>query len=409
MAAAMSFSPMSALAHAMEDLLHLWRDGALTPTPETLELLTRASDRLSAQVDAVAAHADLPGGEEIESRIRALCQDTMGAASSGGTPSPGGAGSQESRTGGRGEPADGGRETGGAQTTPDDPRPRLLVDIAIRPGAPLPGARAVVILKRLEEHGRVLETSPSPHVLATGHFNGRLRVVLSSNVAPDRLASIAGGLPDVAACHVAPAASGNDVSAEDDHRLAQRRGASDRRAGEEGGAGRGNEEVRAAAAEAAGEGTARVEAISTIRVATERMDHLLDGIGELILDRERLKRALAPEPGSREAEILEGFGRTVDALRDEVMTMRLLPFSSIVPRLERAVRDLAGRLGKDVDLDVRGTEVSLDRSTLEEMIDPLQHILRNSIDHGLEAVDERRTVGKPVGGRIEIELSRRDE
>src|SRR5205809_326224 len=82
----------------------------------------------------------------------------------------------------------------------------------------------------------------------------------------------------------------------------------------------------------------------------------------------------------------------VAALRDEVMTMRLLPFSSIVPRLERAVRDLAGRLGKDVDLDVRGTEVSLDRSTLEEMIDPLQYILRNSIDQGLEAVEERRTV-----------------
>jgi len=89
--------------------------------------------------------------------------------------------------------------------------------------------------------------------------------------------------------------------------------------------------------------------------------------------------------------------------------MRLLPFSSIVPRLERAVRDLAARLGKDVDLDVRGAEVSLDRSTLEDMIDPLQHILRNSIDHGLESAEDRRAAGKPARGRIGIELSRRDE
>ncbi|OLD65085.1 MAG: hypothetical protein AUI52_08325 [Acidobacteria bacterium 13_1_40CM_2_68_10] len=410
MAAAMSFPPMSALAHAMEDLLHLWRDGAVTPTPETLELLTRASDRLSAQVDAIAAHSDLPGGEEIERQIRALCPDPMGDAPVASTAWPGGAGSPESRAGGRGESAAGQGQAGAnPMPTPDDPRPRLLVDIAIRPGAPLPGARAVVILKRLEEHGRVLEISPSLHVLATGHFSGRLRVVLASSVAPDRLGSIAGDLPDVAACHVAPAASPDDATAEDDRRLMQRRAPPDRRASEAGVPGRANEEGRGAGPESTGEGVGRAEAISTIRVATERMDHLLDGIGELILDRERLKRALAPEPGSREAEILEGFGRTVDALRDEVMTMRLLPFSSIVPRLERAVRDLAGRLGKDVDLDVRGTEVSLDRSTLEEMIDPLQHILRNSIDHGLEAVEERRTVGKPARGRIEIELSRRDE
>jgi two-component system, chemotaxis family, sensor kinase CheA len=372
MAAAMGFNSMATLAHVLEDLLHQWRDRTLRPTPGSIELLTRANDLLSAQLDALVAHQEMPSGEEIERQIRSLCsppEDPRPPAADTALPA---------------------QDTDTTAAAAADTRPRLLVDIAIQQGAPLPGARAMVILKRLEEHGRVLEVSPGPRILATGKFNGRLRVVLASGIAPDRLASLAAGLPDVAACQVTPVAPHDATDA--DRRRTLRRTVLDRR----------DEEP-------SGEGAGRAEAITTIRVSTERMDHLLDGIGELILDRERLKRALETDPGSEAAEILEGLGRTVDTLKDEVMTIRLLPFSSIVPRLERAVRELASRLGKEVDLVVRGTEVSLDRSTLEEMMDPLQHILRNSIDHGLEGAEERRAAGKPARGRIEIELSRRNE
>ncbi len=374
MAAAMGFTSMSALAHALEDLLHQWRDGALGPTPGSVDLLTRANDLLSAQVDALVAHQEMPSGEEIGRQIRSLCSPSENRHQPPVTDAA--------------APAQG---TGAPAAAAGDTRPRLLVDIAIRQGAPLPGARAMVILKRLEEHGQVLEISPAPRILATGKFNGRLRVVLASRVAADRVASLVEGLPDVAACQVTPAAPPEEQGEDPQRRLAPRRIFPDRR-----------EEETA-------EAPARAEAITTIRVPTERMDHLLDGIGELILDRERLKRALEADPGSEAAEILEGLCRTVDTLKDEVMTIRLLPFSSIVPRLERAVRELASRLGKEVELVVRGTEVSLDRSTLEEMMDPLQHILRNCIDHGVEGLEERRGAGKPARGRIEIDLSRRDE
>ena len=389
MAAAMGFSAMATLAHAMEDLLHRWRDGGVRPTPESLALLTRGNDHLSAQLDAVVTKRDLSPGEDIVQAIRALCPAPPDAppAAEGALPAREAAG-----------PA-----TGAAAT--DDPRPRLLIDVAIRDGAPLPGARAMVILKRLEEHGRIVDISPPAQILATGRFNGRLRIVVASNVVPARLASFIGGLPDVAACEVAQGTT------EDDPAQAELREGGRRVALDHGdGAAGGPEGAVAGPPEAVGEtGLPRAEAISTVRVATERMDHMLDAVGELTLDYERLKRKFDPEPGSEQEEILEGLGRTVDALRDEVLTMRLLPFASIVPRLERGVRDLGGRLGKSVDLQVRGTEVTLDRSTLEEMIDPLQHILRNSIDHGLEAAEARRAAGKPLRGRIEIELSRRED
>ncbi|MEK7283636.1 MAG: chemotaxis protein CheA [Acidobacteriota bacterium] len=366
MAAAMGFTPMTALAHAMEDLLHHWRDGALAPNPGSIDLLMRANDCLSAQLDAVVAGTDLPSGDAIRETLRAL---SPASGDTGVAPGDPGGDAPRERPGGEAVTA-----------VPADQRPHLAIDVVIRQGTPLPGARAMVILKRLEEHGRILELSPSPQTLPTGRFNGRLRIILATNVAAERMEALVAGIPDVDFCQASQSAPEAGPAPDNP------------------------------AAEPAGEpGVPRSEAISTIRVATERLDHLLDGIGELILERERLLRAVAPGPGSEAGEILEGLGRTVDALRDEVMAMRLMPFSSIVPRLERIVRDVAGRLGKSVELQVRGTEVSLDRSTLEEMIDPLQHILRNSIDHGIEVEAARRAAGKPALGRIEIDLSRRDD
>jgi len=389
MAAAMGFSSMSALAHAMEDLLHLWRDGSLRPDPDSLDRLVKANDHLSIQLDAVVSRREIPAADEAVQALRVLCppRDPAPVAGSDGTvESPAPAPQREAAVEG-------------------EPRPRLVVDVAIRTGAPMAGARAMVILKRLEEHGRVVEIVPPLQIVTTGRFTGRFRVVLASNVVPARLSSIVAALPDVAACEVTQTASAADTT-RSDRRHGERRGSA---AGQEDGTD-GPKPEAAVDAETAGDvDHRRVEAISTVRVATERMDHLLDGVGELLLDYERLKRAVDPEPGSEQEEILEGLGRTVDGLRNEVLTMRLLPFSSIVPRLERSVRELAGRLGKAVDLEVRGTEVALDRSTLEEMLDPLQHILRNSIDHGLEDQETRRAAGKPPRGRIEIELSRRED
>jgi len=374
MAAAMGYAPMSALAHAMEDLLHRWRDGTLTPEPASIAVLMQANDRLSAQLDAIVAGEELPSGESFREALRALAAPAGAGGAAPETPAAGPA------PGGAAAPA-GAAAPPGEEVTAADPRPRMEIDVVIRHGAPLPGARAMVILKRLEEHGRILDLVPAREALATTSFTGRLRIVLATNVAAGRLEEHIAGLPDVESCQASPLVAEPVATP----------GAP-------------------ATAESSGDAAApKSESISTIRVATERMDHLLDGIGELILERERLLRAVDPAPGSEAGDILESLGRTVDALRDEVMAMRLLPFASIVPRLERIVRGVAGRLGRPVELQVRGTEVSLDRSTLEDMIDPLQHILRNSIDHGIEDAAARRAAGKPPEGRIEIELSRRDD
>ena len=381
MASSMGFAPMADLAHAMEDLFQVWRDRGAATSPEALDLLQRGSDRLAAQVDAVAAGAEPPSESELAAALRAA----SGADTAAG---PGGA----SRGPADDSPAPAAREGEGED---EDDDARLHLEIVLREGAPLPAARALVVLKRLAELGRILEVSPRPEAITAGGFGGRVRVTLASRVAPARVREIILGLPDVADCR-----SGE---AHQDRRLSDRRAAAERRGGaaETDGEGAGGQAPGEAIA-------ARPEGIGTIRVATERMDRLLDGIGELILDRERLKRALDARGDGAAGPILGSLARTIDVLRDEVVAMRMIPFSSLVPRLQRMVRDLARRLDKPVELLVQGTEVALDRSILEEMMDPLQHIVRNSIDHGIEGAAERRASGKPPVGRIEIALSPRE-
>jgi two-component system chemotaxis sensor kinase CheA len=397
MAAAMGMGPIAELAHAMEDLFHAWRDAGRVPSAEAFDLLQRGADRLAAQIDGVASGGSPGAAPDLVAALRAFVPPA-------GAPAPGppvAAG----RAPGAPAPKSGAPETaprkGGAGSGPGSTR--LHLEVTLRPDAPLPAARALVIVKRLEEVGRVLEASPTPAAIASGDFRGPLRLTLATDLTPQRLQAIVLALPDVAACvarPARPARRGADRRAGDERRAADgRRAAEGRRAAPE----------EPPADGGAGPAPSRGEGIGTVRIATERMDRLLDGVGELILDRERLKRVLGSREGSPEGRVIEDLERTIDALRDEVVAMRLLPFALLQPRLERMVRDLAHRLGKEVELAVRGSDVALDRSILEEMMDPLQHILRNSIDHGIEEAAARRTAGKPPAGRIEITLAPADD
>ena len=377
MAASMGFQPIARLSHAMEDLLHGWRERGAAPSAATLDLLLRATDRLSAQVETVAAGGEAAVEADLVSALHAVAPANH-AALEDGAPAAGAFGSGALGAGAPGAAAD--VPPPGAAGA-DDGLPRLEIEVVLRPGTPLPAARAMVILKRLAEQARVLGCSPDPAAMATKGFAGRFRVSLATTLPGERLASLVAALPDVSECRplAAHAAATPSVAA------------------------------APSAAASGAESAPRPEALGTIRVPTEKMDRLLDGVGELILHRERLKRALVVEPGSEAQGFLEALERTMDLLRDTVMAMRLIPFASLVPRLQRTVRDLARRLGKEVELEVRGTDVALDRSVLEETMDPLEHILRNSIDHGIEDAATRRAAGKPAAGRIEIELSRRDD
>jgi two-component system chemotaxis sensor kinase CheA len=142
----------------------------------------------------------------------------------------------------------------------------------------------------------------------------------------------------------------------------------------------------------------------SLRVPADKIDHLLDLVGEAVHDRRRLAHALGEEAELPQgiADALGAGNRTLDELKDISIGMRTLPLRTIAGPLPRAVRDMARAAGKEVDFVISGSQTELDRVILESLPEPLTHLLRNAISHGIETPAERERAGKPRRGRIEL-------
>ena len=140
----------------------------------------------------------------------------------------------------------------------------------------------------------------------------------------------------------------------------------------------------------------------TMRVATERLDELMDRVGELVIADARLQALTEATSDPAMMAVAEDIQRLVAGLRDATMSMRMVPIGSILGRFRRLMRDLSASLGKPLDFVTVGEDTELDKTVIELLADPLVHILRNAVDHGLETPQERRAAGKPETGTIEL-------
>jgi two-component system chemotaxis sensor kinase CheA len=149
---------------------------------------------------------------------------------------------------------------------------------------------------------------------------------------------------------------------------------------------------------------AGVSGLRSVRVQPERIDHLLDLVGEVMQDGRRMRHslgleALLPEPVS---DILGSAARNLAELKDTAIRMRTMPLAMITGPLPRTVRDLAIQAGKDISFEVTGAGTELDRVILESLVDPLTHLIRNAVAHGIEPPRDRERAGKPPVGHIEL-------
>jgi len=141
---------------------------------------------------------------------------------------------------------------------------------------------------------------------------------------------------------------------------------------------------------------------ATIRVAAEKLDTLVDLVGELVTVQARLSRKAMLMADNELTGIAELVDRLTAELRDNTMSVRMLPIGTSVTRLKRLVRDLGRDLQKDVALTVEGGDTELDKTVIEQLADPLVHIIRNSMDHGIENPDQRMAAGKPRQGTVHL-------
>ncbi|WP_253299015.1 chemotaxis protein CheA [Paenibacillus barcinonensis] len=147
----------------------------------------------------------------------------------------------------------------------------------------------------------------------------------------------------------------------------------------------------------------------TVRVSVERLDHLMNLVGELLIDQTSLADLSSSGARKDTSTLLQNIGgvsdhmgRVIKELQDGVMKTRMLPIDQLFNRFPRLVRDLSQKLGKELELVIHGGETELDRMIIEELSDPLIHLIRNSADHGIESEQVRAANGKPAKGRITL-------
>ena len=305
--------------------------------------------------------------------------------------------------------------------------------------------RALMTLQALDRIGTTLATLPDEDGLENESFDTTFEVVVASEAGRNEIVAAVQGVNEIRCLHITPweAAPAQTVSAEGgapssvttEPAGAAGGGQNNTASGHSGsapsghtqpapagGANTGADPANANAANAARAGAESVggspksEAAkpkpqsATVRVDVARLDKLLDLVGELVIDRTRIARiGLKFEQQYAGNALLESLnetsvhiGRITDQLQDEIMKARMLPLDSVFSRFPRMIRDLAQKLGKEVQFEVEGQETELDRSVIEVIGDPLIHMLRNSIDHGIEMPDEREQAGKPRGGTVHL-------
>ncbi|MBK1656667.1 chemotaxis protein CheA [Paracraurococcus ruber] len=140
----------------------------------------------------------------------------------------------------------------------------------------------------------------------------------------------------------------------------------------------------------------------SLRVQAERLDALMDRVGELVICQARLHQLAGAGADPGLTAVAEEIGRLVSELRDTTMGIRMVPIGSLFTRFRRLLHDLSRDLGKPVELVTSGEETELDKTMIERMADPLVHLIRNAVDHGLEAPDAREAAGKPRAGGIRL-------
>ncbi len=283
----------------------------------------------------------------------------------------------------------------------------FAVEIQIASDAPLPSARAYVTLRRARDLGEVMRSVPSGDQLQGGEFSGNLSILLATTRPAADIQAFLASLPDVASVIVRqvgrepeggqPASLGSGVPSP------------------RGGAGVPVEVSPPVPSPPPARTLGPVPAAPTgrassmIRVDTRLLEDLMDQVGELVTAKGSLVEESHTIPSQSLHERVARVESLVRTLQQQAMKLRMMPLEMIADRFPRAVRDLARKRGKELSFEILGREIELDRAILEELPDPLLHILRNSIDHGIELPEERARAGKPRLGTIRLEASKERE
>lgn len=387
------FGAISEFTHGVETLLDRMRNGEQEAAPETVNLLLRAVDILRAQLHAARDGGEADAAEVAE--VRTLIEAHLGdVPPADGSMSGGGAGN--------GGGSDGDDSGGGSG--PNGWRIRFTphADLMRTGNDPLRMFEVLEELGRLTVHCETDRLPVSAEAFDPEDCYLAWTLELEGDASRDQIEEVFEWVEDECDLIIEPLEAGADTPRQSPEPEPEGPAATD--------------DTRPEPAQKASGGGNRNAESSSMRVNTGKIDALIDMVGELVITQSMLtdiSEQLEEDPSQVAAQIerlrngLADLERNTRELQESVMGIRMVPIAQIFNRFPRLVHDISGQLGKQIELTLKGEYTEIDKTVMEHLGDPLVHLVRNAVDHGIEMPDERAAAGKPETGQVSLEAYHR--
>ena len=388
MAATMGFTSISELTHSMENILDKMRNSELSASTEIVTLLFKCLDRLEAMLDNVSQNEDanldcsdvieqietiMNGGSDKATNVSETKADTAPAASTT-SQSPFKAGLELNKY-----------DKGVLATAKEKEFNSFRIDISLRSDCQLKVARAYLIFNNLEQHGEIIKSNPPAEDIEKEEFDTSISLVYVTQKDKAFIKHLVENISEIEYVSV------DEITDADTKQVVETQVSAS------------NKMKESKESKPDNVSTGHSKKLSqSVRVDLDRLDKLMNLVGELVIHRTRLEQISASYGLTELNETLEQVGRTTSDLQDIVMKVRMIPLDRVFSRLPRMVRDLSTELGKDIDFTIKGQETELDRTVVDELGESIIHILRNAVDHGIESKEERIKAGKSETGVVTI-------
>lgn len=405
--AAMGYDSLSELAHAVEDLLDALRLGKTKMDSQIMNLIFEGVDSIQVMLEEVFDNGETTSDpSELISRIR---------------------GDLESR------------------------KEEIKLKIGINPKSKMKGIDAMLILKRIEDVAELMTTSPPTDEIEDGNFEEWIELVLKGSVS--ELETVLKKIPQVTGFKLMDNPNPTQKTTAKEKKIEEKTAEEENNDLEKGNVNETPSESEAkkktSDPEVSGTGIltdlhlenetglsdkskegevkstvcqkpalnsntikkpltqpASSDKIKSIRIGVHKLDELMNLVEELVIRKLKLENSLPEDVKKGIGGEFSAFDRIISRLQDTVMDLRLIPLKHVVDRLPRMVRDICKSLGKEVDFAIEGSDVTVDRTVLDKIQDPLIHMIRNSLDHGIELPEVREEIGKPRKGKITLSASK---
>ncbi len=419
MSATMGYNKIAELTHEMEDVLDLLRKEQLKVSEDIIDTLFKCVDSLEQMIDNVGngEPEDLIDVSDLVAKLSSISKGTPPPAAGGAAPAPAQAAAAPAPA--AQAPANSAvaeaildlteTEKTVIKEAEKDGMRALHVTVTLAESCLLKSARSYMVMNALDELGEAIKSIPPAEDLEQEKFERSFEVVFVSSAEEKAVEEAIMNISEVEKVEIAvmdlnappPAAAPAPAAQAPATAPAPAPAAPAPPANTPAPA----PAAKPPASKGADKGGAAASAKKnhagqSVRVDIEKLDTLMNLMGELVINKVRLEQIGQTHRLSELTETLEQMDRVTTDLQNIVMKVRMVPVSQVFNRFPRMVRDVTKELNKEINLTIEGEETELDRTVIDEIGDPIMHLLRNSLDHGVEMPDEREAKGKPRVGEV---------